>query len=178
MLVPAAGGAIEYNRELIADGELWRIVTCHFPHFTAGHFGWCLLATVVLGAICEVLDRRLFAIATVTSMILIPVALFEFEPAVNAYRGLSGVASTLFVVLLLDVLRRQLAQRDWLPLAAAAALGVLFVAKIVLEMSFGVTVFVANAGRTFDPVPVAHLCGVACALAAVGCSVVRCGARQ
>ena len=176
--IPSAGPALEYHRDLLAPGQLWRIATCHFAHFTAEHFGWCMLATILLGGVCEMLNRRLFVVASVCSILLIPIALFEFESDVHTYRGLSGVASTLFVLLLFEVLRRRLRERAWVPCAAAAALGVSFVAKILLEMSFGVTVFVGNANRAFDPVPVAHLCGVVVAALALGWSVVRGAPRR
>ena len=178
LLIPGAGRAVEYDRDLLTSGQLWRIATCHFTHFNGEHFGWCLLATLVLGAACEMLNRRLFLAATVSSMLLIPVALFEFEPHVHSYRGLSGIASTLFVLLLFEILRRRLRERAWVPFAAATALGVAFVAKILLEMRFGVTIFVGNAHRPFDPVPAAHLCGVVVAAMALGWSVVMYGARR
>lgn len=178
MLIPGAGRALEYGRDLLATGELWRIATCHFAHFTAGHFGWCLLATLVLGGACEMLNRRLFLFAGVSSILLIPTALFELAPNVHSYRGLSGIASTFFVLLLFEVLHRRLRERAWVPSAAAAALGVAFVAKILLEMRFDVTVFVANASRPFDPVPAAHLCGVVVAAMALGWSVVRPASRR
>ena len=178
MLIPCAARALEYNRDLLVSGELWRIATCHFAHFNGEHFGWCLLATVVLGGACEVLGRRLFVVATVSSILLIPIAIFELEPHLHTYRGLSGIASTLFVLLLFEVLRRRLRQRAWVPFTAAAALGVAFVAKILLELRFSATVFVGNAHRPFDPVPAAHLCGVVVAAMALGWSVVMYGARR
>jgi rhomboid family GlyGly-CTERM serine protease len=178
MVFPGAGRALQYDRDLLTSGQLWRIATCHLVHFNGEHFGWCLLATIILGGACEMLGRRLFLVATVSSILLIPIAMFEREPHVHTYRGLSGIASTFFVLLLFEVLRRRLRERAWVPLAAAGALGVAFVAKILLEMRFGVTIFVSNASRTFDPVPAAHLCGVLVAVLALGWSVVRPSPRR
>ena len=92
MLIPGAGRALAYDRDLLTSGQLWRIATCHFTHVTPEHFGWCLLATVVLGGACEMLGRRMFLVATVSSILLIPIALFQFERQVHTYRGLSGIA--------------------------------------------------------------------------------------
>jgi rhomboid family GlyGly-CTERM serine protease len=155
----AAPGALDYQRQLIHSGEVWRIVTCHLAHFPGEHFGWCMVALLVLGIGCETLDRPAFLATTLFSAVSIPLALAMFAPGLRDYRGLSGIESAWFVLLLVELLQRKAEERAWLGVAAAAALGVAFVAKIALEMR-GVTMFVSNPSRQFQPVPLAHLLGV------------------
>lgn len=177
MMVPAAGQLLEFNRDALANGQLWRTATCHLTHFSRDHFGWCLLAMLVLGAACEMIHRRLFLAVLVASTLLIPIALFVFSPGLHTYRGLSGVDSALFALLLLEILRQRAKERHWIALAAAVGLGIAFLAKIVLEMQFGVTFFVNNFSRQFNPVPLAHLVGIVSVAITVLLSTVRCNER-
>jgi hypothetical protein len=69
--------------------------------------------------------------------------------AVTAYRGLSGIDSALFALLLWQERRSRL----------AILCAVAFAAKIAFEVFAGATVFVARMGTDVVPVPIAHVAG-------------------
>ena len=143
------GSALEWQR----GGELWRIVTCHFTHWNYEQLVWDGLAFLALGIVSARQNRAAFHTTLLASVVVIPIAVLLFTP-LDSYRGLSGLASALFALVLLQY-------RSWLSLIA----GVAFIGKIAFEMATGATVFVSNMGEGVVAVPVAHLAGAAVALA-------------
>lgn len=138
--------------ELQRGGDAWRIVTCHFTHFTYEQLAWDTLAFLGLGMACARRDWPAFRATLLASALLIPLAVLAFDPRIDTYRGLSGIDSALFALLIVST-------RNVL-------LGVLFAAKIAFELATGSAVF---AGDDFAVVPVAHIAG-----AIVGAVVATC----
>ena len=143
------GEALELTR---GASEPWRFVTGHLTHWNAQHLLWDVVAFFALGLACERRNRAAFAATLIAGIVLIPFAVWTFAPEVAAYRGLSGLASATFVLLLLQERNR------W-----SMLFGALFVAKIGFEFATGTTLFTSDLGGAV-PVPVAHVAG---ALAAV-----------
>gem|GEM_PF-6556031 len=141
--------------ELRRGGELYRFLTCHFTHWTYEQLAWDALVFLVLGMACERRNRAAFHATLLASAIVIPIAVLLFAPNVTAYRGLSGIDSALFALLLTLELRRS---------RMVALCAVAFAAKIVFEMTTGSTVFVSDLGAGVVAVPIAHLAGALAAL--------------
>ena len=127
--------------ELQRGGEAWRLVTCHFTHFTHEQLAWDALAFLGLGIACERRSRAAFHATLLASAVVIPLAVLAFDPRIGAYRGLSGIDAALFALLVVS-------SRNWL-------LGAAFAAKVAFEMATGGGVFVADV----MVVPVAHVAG-------------------
>ncbi|HEX2834003.1 MAG TPA: rhombosortase [Thermoanaerobaculia bacterium] len=140
------GSHFELTRDL---SEPWRIVTCHFTHWSHEQLAWDALAFAGLGIACMRNNLRAFHATLLASLLLIPIAVHVLTPHVTAYRGLSGIDSALFALLLVQSRRS--------PLALACALG--FVAKIAFETFTGGAVFASNMGADVVALPVAHLAG-------------------
>lgn len=152
---------LEYDRQRIAGGEAWRIVTCHWTHWTADHLLWDLGVFVLLAALCWRLGRVRTAAALAASALLIPLALWRLEPGFDRYRGLSGLDSALFVLLAVALIRRERSTGRGGAVALLAGLLVAFAAKLAFEAVTGGTLFVDGSGA-FVPVPLAHLAGGVC----------------
>ena len=158
---PLLACELEYDRSAIANGELWRIVTCQWTHWSSNHFLWDALVFLSLGTICERFSRRGFAVCTVASAVLIPLAVWFWSPGMLHFRGLSGIDSALFVLLTV-----QLAGTKGRSMAAVAiCLLAAFVLKTYFEVAFNDTIFVDSHGA-FVPVPLAHAVGGAVGLLA------------
>jgi rhomboid family GlyGly-CTERM serine protease len=155
---PSLTSELEFSRDALAGGELWRLFTGHLTHFSAEHLRWDLLVFVALGALVELRSRAHFVCCVVGGALLISLGVWWLQPQFVTYRGLSGIDSALFAYVAVDVLVLGWAERRWHVAGAAAAALVLFLAKVMFEVVFGQTVFV-SAGDTFDPVPLAHLLG-------------------
>ena len=49
-LVPGVAEALQYDRQAVAQGAWWRIVSGHFVHWSGEHLFWDVLALGLLGA--------------------------------------------------------------------------------------------------------------------------------
>ncbi|HWE96347.1 MAG TPA: rhombosortase [Tepidisphaeraceae bacterium] len=156
---------LQYNVAALRHGQLWRLFTCHFTHFSASHLFWSGLAFLVLGATCELRDAKRFVVCCLSSALLISLGVWWMLPAVTTYRGLSGIDSALFTLSAVTILRdsRHGERRGtvWVVIATLIAFG----GKIVFEFCTDRCVFVSNA-VSFAPVPLAHLIG---AIVGAGC---------
>ena len=158
--LPGAATTLQYDRTAIAAGELWRILSGHWTHLSAGHLFWNVLAFLLLAASCERLNRFSFYTCLTGSAILIPVALWVTAPQLLTYRGLSGIDSALFALLLATLLREEIPRQRLLPLATLCMFLLLFVTKTGYEAVTAQSVFVDSLGDDFVPVPLAHVMGV------------------
>lgn len=154
---PALTERLAYARGAVAAGEVWRLLTGHFTHWTAEHLLWDLLVFAVLGVLWErTAGPRSLGVLVFGSALLISAAVWTAMPEVVLYRGLSGVDCALVTATAVFLLRGALHRREWgLSVAFAAVLAGYFL-KVVYESSGG-TVFVEAGG--FAAVPMAHLVG-------------------
>lgn len=138
--------------------NLWQLATCQFTHWSADHLRWDLLTFLALAAVCEWTGRRAFVRVLLCSSIVVPLAVLQLCPQITYFRGLSGIDSALFGLLMARLLIASWRGRDRVSLALMLCGGVLFLAKSLYETHTQDTVFVAR-GDTFTVVPIAHLAG-------------------
>lgn len=154
--VPGAFDALVYDREEILSGQLWRVATGHWVHFSASHLFWNLVILVPAGVW---LERRAPAVLRRTlllSPLAISLALLAFAPSLAQYAGISGVASAVLVALAVHGLRTE-------PRARLLWLGVLvlFAAKVGVEAFGHGPLNPELATRGIASVPLAHFVGAA-----------------
>jgi len=154
--VPGLAGRLEYTRDALAAGELWRVVTGHWTHFTTEMLLWDVLAFACLGAVCEIMNRTRFLVCVGVSAPLIPAAIWIFVPELTVYRGLSGLDSALFGLLWMTLLRESIRSRDRRVVVALAVFLVLYAGKLGYEILFDAAFFARNLGSGVEPVPLAH----------------------
>lgn len=150
--------------ELQRGGEPWRIVTCHFTHWTHEQLAWDGLAFSALGIACARRHRAAFHAILLTSVIVIPIAVLLFAPHLQSYRGLSGIASALFAFLLVENRRPRLPH-------LRIAVAMIFFAKLAFEFTTGAAIFVQDLGPGVVSVPVAHLTGACIGLIAAASTI-------
>ncbi len=155
---PAMADRLPYVRERVLAGEWWRMWSAHLVHFGPGHLGWNLLVFVPASAWAERLapgrTRLLLALAPG----FIGLALVAFDPTLTRYAGLSGLAASALALLAFLHLRARDADRwFW-----GGVLGLLLV-KIAAEAVLGQALFAHFATGEIQPVPLAHLAGIAAA---------------
>lgn len=152
------GEMFQYDRTAIATGEVWRLFTGHWTHWSFDHFLWCTVVFVCLGGICEVVCRRGFAAALAAATVVIGPGAYWFASDLACYRGLSGLGSGLFVFGSLACMRVACRNRDRTTLLLAAGSGLVFIGKVLFEYLMGQALFV-NEPELFVPVPLVHLLG-------------------
>lgn len=157
---PAAGNVLQFDRAAVARGQVWRFFTAHLTHFGDDHLRWDLIAFAALGAMAEHMSRRTFALSLGFAAAAITAGVWLCQPQFATYRGLSGLDSALYGLVVAHTLSFGIRGRHGLSIVAGAAALAGFSAKCAFELATGGTVFVDAAG-TFAPVPFAHLLGLA-----------------
>lgn len=157
--LPTGSETLVYDRRLVDQGEWWRVLTCHWVHFTPSHLGWNLAVLLPAGIWAErvapVRSRLLYLVAAV----LIGGVLHFFEPMLMRYGGLSGIAAGLVAFLAIVQLRQGASDRwFW-----RAVLGLLAL-KIVVEVLLGSPLLARFPDPSMRSVALAHLAGVVAAL--------------
>ena len=90
---------LQYDRSAIIDGQFWRILTCHFVHT-----GWEHLFSNFIGAMflfClfhHLYSLFVWLLGSLCCMIGISLSFLYFWPALDWYRGLSGLLHALLMI--------------------------------------------------------------------------------
>lgn len=89
---------LPYERELIAEGEYWRMLSGHFMHLTWGHL-WMNLAGLIFifYFFGSLISATHWAILIFFSGMFISIVLYFTQPTLHSYVGLSGVLHGLFI---------------------------------------------------------------------------------
>jgi rhomboid family GlyGly-CTERM serine protease len=158
--------ALQFDRQAILHGELWRVATGSFVHWSVEHFLLDVSVFVLLGFLYErQVPRYPWLILACT--LAVGIGVFALMPELAIYRGMSGVDSGQFAAAL--CVEAHLARRDrrrWLWLGPVTCI---FAAKLVWELASGQLFFgTESLGNIGLPVPAAHAAGAAAALALAG----------
>jgi rhomboid family GlyGly-CTERM serine protease len=149
-----------FDRTAIAAGQLWRLITGHWTHWSGEHLGWDLLVFAVAGGVLELRGKRnAFLTCTVLSALLISGGVWVLRPEMVECRGLSGIDCALVTLVAVDLLRQSLRERRWSLSLGLAGLLAGYLGKVVFELATGQTLFVASGQGLFVPVPLAHVLG-------------------
>jgi rhomboid family GlyGly-CTERM serine protease len=122
-----SGHALRYDRDAIAAGEWWRLVTAHVAHLSWSH---ALLNAAALLLVLQIFRGRVapaeWWLAAAASWLAIDAGLWWLEPQLAWYAGASGVLHGLFAAGLAGLWRG-----DERRLAVALAIGL--IAKLAFE---------------------------------------------
>jgi rhomboid family GlyGly-CTERM serine protease len=144
---------LRYQRESIADGEVWRLLSGNVVHADTAHLGWNLLGlAIVVVLVGTELPARRWLLAALMSAVAVGAGLYALSPTVEWYLGFSGVLHGLLLVGLLAQWERS---RSLVTLAVAG----LLLAKLVYEQIAGPLPFVASTGSDLAVVHAAHTYG-------------------
>ncbi len=154
---PAVGDVLQFHRASISTGEVWRLATCHLTHWNGDHLRWDLLMFVVIGGACELRSPRQMRWCVAMAATAVTGLVFCYFPAMQEYRGLSGIDTALFTLLAIELVRD--ARREGNCILAMTAGGLLagFVAKTAFEAATGQTVFVDQEAAGFAPLVWDHV---------------------
>ncbi len=154
-LFSALAPAALYLRADLQHGQLWRLWSGHWVHFSTSHLFWNVLVFLPVIYQLEKLRPGLAVKTTVLAAPLISLGLLAFAPAMHTYGGLSALNFALGTALALVI--AQHAPR--LRLAALATLALL-VAKTAYEFCADATVFVSFAHTAVRPSALSHALGL------------------
>jgi rhomboid family GlyGly-CTERM serine protease len=154
---------LQFDREAIAAGEVWRVLTGNLVHWSAEHLWLDVGALLVVGFLFERSIGRAYPWLLFASASAVGLAILLLQRDMSLYRGLSGVCSGQFAIALIAELRRT---RDWRQIALTGTAALIFVLKIGYECITGQMFFgTESLGELGTPTPLAHLAGTAGVLA-------------
>ncbi len=143
-----------YDRQAILDGELWRLGTACFVHFSPTHLLWDGLVLGAAGWIVRARGHRGFSVVCCLSAVVPGIYLLLAAPRLEHYGGLSGLATGAVAYLCLCEISRAEGDRTlWV------AILVLTLAKIVVETAAPAPIFAGTGEVGFDVLPSAHAIG-------------------
>ncbi len=82
-----------YERNLWLSGEIWRLLTCHFAHYSPEHLAYDLAGFAIAMALLRGEKIEKMTVLLGWTFLLVGVAVVAIEPSMSAYGGLSGAVS-------------------------------------------------------------------------------------
>ncbi|MBI3597779.1 MAG: rhombosortase [Nitrospirae bacterium] len=158
-VVPNSGTLIVYDRAAILSGEVWRLMTGNWVHFSVSHLVYDSATLGIAGWMIERRGYPYYKSLYILAPILIGAGLLAAQPDIQFYGGLSGIACGAVVYLALHGLREAGPWR-WICLTVL----LLTTGKIVLESAMNAFAFVKVDDVPFSPVPLSHVLGALTAL--------------
>jgi rhomboid family GlyGly-CTERM serine protease len=154
--IPGGAEALQYDRIRVEDGALWLLLTGQLAHWTARMALLDLGMLAGLGAWLEARgERRELVAAFLLGAAGTAVAVHALSPDLLVYRGSSGLASALFVLVALRLARTSGGAARVCALLALA----LFLLKAVWESATGQALFAGPLAPGVRVVPLVHLLG-------------------
>ena len=157
--IPGCPEFLQFDTLAVANGEVWRIITGHFCHWNLDHLFWDLSMFLLLGIMLEREERTRILLCLGFCFASIIPAIAIFSPEIQTYRGLSGIDSGLFVLLMTLMSKEAQKSKQYL-WSTCCLLGILaLMGKTLYEMKTGATLFVDHEAAGMIPIPLSHLLG-------------------
>jgi len=131
-LFPCWSAWLIYDRSAILSGQLWRMFTGHWVHFSTRHLVWDLIPLGIAAWILEERRSPCFGRFCILSPWVISAALLVLEPQMRFCGGLSGLATAAIALLALGGLSDA---PPWRWVCVAVLLGLL--GKTIFELVAG-----------------------------------------
>jgi len=148
--------ALQFDRQAVAAGQFWRLLTCHLVHCGGSHLAADMVGFVTLWWLACRRPRPVSWMALAAAAV-IGLALCFLAPHVATYRGMSGVNFALFGYLL--VIR--LGEPSRLLRAASWAFLATLVFEVIYEVTTGRSLTANSLPAGVTVVGVVHAAGLA-----------------
>lgn len=156
---PAVSALLVYDRTLVQAGEVWRLATSAFVHWTPRHLALDLAVVITAGVSLErAIGARVIAVVALSAL-LSGIAVHLASPWLERYAGLSGVAYTLVALVAIAGLSGSAWQR-----AACLTTLAILVVKLAAE-SITATPILAGDMNGAVTATASHAAGLAAAFA-------------
>ncbi len=167
--IPGAAQALQWQRDSHSLTSLGTSLTSHLTHWSWDHLIWDLVAFVTLSVAAIRLLPQRFPYCLLLASFLIPLEILLRQSHLDSYRGLSGIDSAVFGLILIGLWRSRGKGTLFGSLTrgrlVALVGGGLFLTKCLLESGTQNTLFVANTNHDFVPAISAHVMGMLCGIA-------------
>lgn len=151
---PEIASILIYSREAILTGEVWRLFSCHWVHFTGYHLLYNLVVFVAVGFILEKEYYYQLLFIYFFSALAISTALLVLKPDMIFYGGLSGIAICLIYYCALIKMN----ERHWRWICKG--LIICLPIKIAIELYSQSSVLPYFGTQPFITMPISHVMGL------------------
>lgn len=159
---PRFSDLLVYDRQAILNGELWRLLTAPFVHFSPSHIFWDILVFGAAGFAIEAAGYRGFWLVCIFATIIPSLIFLLTSPELECYGGLSGLAiGAVAYFCLCNMLKKKKNRVIWIFILVGMG------AKIVAETAMGFPLFVQTGSIAFRLLPAVHIIGYLGAFAAI-----------
>ena len=98
-LEPLSSGWLIYDRDLIEEGQVWRLFSAHFVHLSIPHMLGNVMGIFLLGYIAgKYLNNRLGLALLLWCVLVVGLGLYFYADYLQRYAGFSGVLHGLLLV--------------------------------------------------------------------------------
>jgi rhomboid family GlyGly-CTERM serine protease len=159
---PLLSDLFVYDRKAILKGELWRLLTAPFVHFSGSHIFWNLLIFLLAGFAVNRSKFICFWIVCSLSISLPGLICLLVIPDIEYYGGISGVATgAAAYYCLYSFFNSEKRRGIWLIML------VVIFSKILIETVMNESIFARTGEIPFRVLPEAHVAGCLGAIAAL-----------
>ena len=156
---PCWSSWLVYDRSAILGGEIWRMFTGHWVHFSTSHLIYDSLVLGVAGWMIEVKRLPNFGWLCLLTPWLISGLLLMAEPQMEWFGGLSALATAAVVYLAMFGLHDA---GLWRWACLATLLGI--ACKVAFEITTGQMIFATVTNKSVAVSSASHVCGTLVAL--------------
>lgn len=144
--LPESQSLLIFDRAAIRSGELWRLFSGSWIHYSTGHLRNNVVALAACGLLLGRQSARRAGLLFMASGLVIGLGIFMLRPDVERFAGLSGIACGLAAWAAVSGIAREGrgALGSWLLLAFVLG-------KIAFEFATGASLVAAVAGAGGDP---------------------------
>lgn len=157
--MPGASSILQYDRDRVGGGEIWRLLTSHWTHWSAEHLLWDVVVFIALMALSLHISLRKTGIVLGSASVGIPLGLYFLQPELIYYRGLSGLDTALFAFVVVHMMKSMKRKGDRAGQVLVLTLLAGFCLKIAFETIVGEAVCVTHMAPNVVVVPSAHIIG-------------------
>ena len=153
-ILPELYAVFIFDRSALISGEVWRILTCHFVHFSNTHLAYNLFTFGIAGHVIEKKNYPNFCLLFLCLAFAISISLFTLKPNMNYYGGLSGIACG---VLYYSALMGIKETRPWQTICFLIAF--FLPMKIAVEIYNSASILPYFGNQSFVPMQISHVIG-------------------
>ena len=159
-IFPELASIFIFDRSAIFRGEIWRIFTCHFVHFSNTHLAYNIFAFGIVGYIIEKKKYPNFCLLYFCLAFSISISLFVLKPNMLFFGGLSGiVCGALYYCALMGIKESQTLKRISFLIVTFLPI------KIAAEIYTNASILPYWEHQSFIPMQTSHIIG--CLVAAL-----------
>lgn len=156
--LPETTSILIFDREAIFNGEIWRLFSSHWVHFSINHLVYNLLVFVISGWIVERKSYSQFLFLYTLMTFGICLALLLFKPGMIYYGGLSGISCGLIYYCAL----LKMGEEHWRTVCQGII--IFLPVKVAIELYSNASILPYWGHQAFVIMPVSHAMGIAIAV--------------